>query len=63
MVKNCKVHECDICGAEEVVEEGCEPTDIMSFEIYNLKPCICKRCLKLAMNAYGLEVKAFGKEE
>lgn len=56
MVKDCKLYECDICGREETVEEGGEPNDIIAFEIYDLKPCICKRCLKLAMNAYGFEL-------
>lgn len=56
MVKNAKVYECDICGREETVEEGYEPNDIVHFEIYDLKPCICKRCLKLAINAYGIEI-------
>ena len=63
MIKNCKSYECDICGREETVEEGYEPNDIVHFEIYDLKPCICKRCLKLAMSAYGIDVKVFGKEE
>ena len=56
MVKNAKVYECDICGREETVYETFEPNDIVSFEIYDLKPCICKKCLKLAINAYGIEI-------
>ena len=56
MVKDCKLYECDICGRKETVEEGYEPNDIVSFEIYDLHPCICKRCLKLAINAYGIEI-------
>lgn len=63
MVKDCKVYECDICGREETVEEGYEPNDIIPFEVYSLKPCICKRCLRLANNAYGIELKESGKEE
>ena len=54
MVKDAKVYECDICGRKETVEEGYEPNDIVHFEIYDLKPCICKRCLKLAINASGM---------
>jgi hypothetical protein len=57
MVKDCKLYECDICGRKETVEEGYEPNDIVPFEVYSLKPCICKRCLKLAINAYGIELK------
>ena len=57
MVKDCKLYECDICGRKETVEEGYEPNDIVPFEIYSLNPCICKRCLRVAMNAYGLELK------
>ena len=53
MVKNCKLYECDICGKKETVEEGYEPNDIVYFEIYDLKPCICTRCLKLANKASG----------
>jgi hypothetical protein len=56
MIKECKVYECDICGTEEVVEDGISPDSIVSFEIYDLHPCICKRCLKLALNAYGVEI-------
>ena len=56
MVKDCKLYECDICGRKETVEEGYEPNDIVHFELYGLKPCICKRCLRLANNAYGLEL-------
>ena len=64
MVKDCKLYECDICGKKETVEEGYESNDIVHFELYNLKPCICKRCLKLAIKAYGIELKeVFGKEE
>ena len=51
MIKDCKLYECDICGREETVVEGSEPNDMVSFEIYDLKPCICKRCLKLAIEA------------
>jgi hypothetical protein len=51
MITNCKEYECNICNRKEIVEEGFEPNDIVSFEIYNLKPCICRRCLKLAINA------------
>lgn len=54
--KDCKLYECDICGRKETVEEGYEPNDIIPFEVYSLKPCICKRCLKLAINAYGIEI-------
>ena len=56
MVKDCKLYECDICGRKETVEEGYEPNDIIPFEVYSLKPCICKRCLRLAINAYGIEI-------
>lgn len=56
MVKDCKLYECDICGKEETVEVGYEPNDMVHFEIYDLKACICKRCLKLAINAYGIEI-------
>ena len=51
MVKDCKLYECDICGRKETVEEGYEPNDIIPFEVYSLKPCICKRCLSFAMDA------------
>ncbi len=51
MIKDAKVYECDICGRQETVEEGSIPNDIVHFEIYYLKPCICKRCLKLAVEA------------
>jgi len=51
MIKDCKSYECDICGRKETVEVGFEPTDIVHFELYDLKPCICKRCLKLAVDA------------
>lgn len=51
MIKDCKMYECDFCGREELVEEGHEPNDIVFFEIYDLKPCICKRCLNLANKA------------
>jgi hypothetical protein len=60
MVKDAKVYECDICGRKETVEVGFEPTDIMHFELYDLKPCICRRCLKLAVDALNAEKK---KEE
>lgn len=64
MVKNAKVYECDICGREETVEEGYEPNDIVSFEIYSLKPCICKRCLNLAVDAFNAEkIKEIKKKE
>ena len=51
MIINAKVYECDICGKKELVEEGDKPYNIVSFEIYDLKPCICKRCLNLAVEA------------
>lgn len=51
MVKDCKLYECDFCGKQEIVEEGFVPNDVVSFEIYGTKPCICKRCLRLAMDA------------
>lgn len=56
MVKDCKLYECNFCGRQEIVEERYEPNDIIPFEVYSLKPCICKRCLKLAVNAYGIEI-------
>lgn len=63
MIKDCKLYECDLCGASEIVEEGCEPIDTVSFKIYDLKPCICKRCLKLAVDAFNAEkVKEKEKE-
>lgn len=57
MVKDAKVYECDICGREETVFESFEPNDIIVFEIYDLKPCICKRCLKLAVDALNANRK------
>lgn len=64
MVTNCKLYECDICGRKETVEEGYEPNDIVSFEVYSLKPCICKRCLKLAVDAFNIEkIKDIEKKE
>lgn len=64
MVKDCKLYECDICGRKETVEEGYEPNDIVSFEVYSLKPCICKRCLRLAINAASdKKIIALIKEE
>lgn len=70
MIKDCKMYECDICSREEIVEDGVEPFDIVHFEIYNLKRCICKRCLKLAIKAYGIKINDLtdlvlksGKEE
>ena len=70
MVKDCKLYECDICGRKETVEEGGEPNDIVPFEVYDLHPCICMRCLKLAIHAYGIEINYLtdlvlksGKEE
>lgn len=56
MVTDCKLYECDICGRKETVEEGYEPNDIVPFEVYSLKPCICKRCLRLAMEACNMEM-------
>ena len=56
MIKNAKVYECDICGRKETVEEGCEPKDMITFKIYDLNACICKRCFNLAVNSSGINL-------
>lgn len=64
MIKDCKLYECDICGRKETVEDGFKPNDIVSFEVYDLKPCICERCLKRAVDAFNAEkINKLKKEE